>query len=327
MVDRFILMLAIGIGVMAAPGASSGSLAQSVAIAGYISAIAGRTTECHILRGRRQIPMRYWIDLLMSDQVVAKGTCQVEIMTRDGPRRWVVMGSNSPTVMTTRAQRQALMPKGVEAIGLALNHWNDELLPPIEPPPVPQGKQGKPRVAALKAPASKASAPKTSAPKAAPPPLALPLLSGPVRQKFVAGQRSFNLAWIGGKSPFTLSLGGPGEAAAQVFHTGEDRVVLSTVMPAMGAYEVRLTDAAGASAQGGFDVVAAAPTVTQGPDLAQVPTGIGRILSAMRLAPEEGGAWRMEAHARLLDVARDDYAAALVAGQLAAGKPLPVVSP
>jgi hypothetical protein len=310
-IRRFVMALAIGTTALGA-AAVTGARARTVTIAGYVSAIDGPSADCRIVRGRRETPARYWQDLLLGDQIMARGECRIEIMPRDGPRRWTVMESNSPTEMSMRAERSVPLPPALEAVGLALNKWNDDLAEPRTvglPRKSDNRRNGMVQPVALRA--------------NVPPPLAMPLLSGPVRQRLVAAQRRFNLGWVGGKPPFTVELAiVGGDAPPSVFVVGEERVVSSVIAPQPGIYEVRVSDASAASVSARFEVVPVAPAIDEH-DLAELPPGIARTMSGARLSNMDGGVWRLEAQVRLADEGRDNYAAALMAGRLLAGKDLP----
>lgn len=317
---RVVLVAVLAGGLAANGGAASGP----PPIAGYVASVDGRTTACVIQRGRKDLPARYWTDLLIGDQVIARGDCRVELMPQDGPRRWTVFASNSPASMTARAKRQTPLPAMVERMGLALSRWNDDLQPPVPPkaPPLKKGAKPPPKPAAAAPPP--------------PPPLAVALLTGPVRQQLFAAARRFNLAWTGGKPPFTVTVRPQGAIIAPLpgavpdpagappwtFQAGEERVVSSVIAPLPGTYDVRIQDAAGAEVTGTFEAVETPPIIDLH-DVETLPPGIARVLAAARLANMDGGAWRLEAHTRLTDLGRDDYAAALMARQLLLGRDVP----
>jgi hypothetical protein len=283
-------------------------------IAGYISAVSGPASDCLIGRGRETFRARFWADLRVGDRVIAKGSCEIEIMPGDGPRRWLVMESNSPTEMIEPARRQTALPAGLGPLSLALDEWNEALQPP-PPAPVPKPRHGRHR--------RPARVPEPTAARPAPPPrLAIPLLSIPPMQRFVQGPRRFNLAWAGGRPPFTVTLSGPDGTPPVVFTIGAERVVSSLIGPGTGLCDVLISDAAGATAAGRFLVVDTPPALDRH-DLATLPPEIASVVAAARLANMAGGAWRLEAHARLADLGRVDYAAALMSDRLRDGMDVP----
>jgi len=233
------------------------------------------------------------------------------------------MATNSPTELITRARRSVPLPKELDPIGAALTRWNDDLQPPLEPPvkkPVP--RKGKARVVP--------PVQQVAAKPPAPPPLAMPLLTGAVQQRLMAVPRRFNHAFLGGKPPFTVTLalaegqhaGTPEVPSTWTFQVGDERVVSSIIDPATGLYDLRVTDAAGATVQARIAFVAAQPSIDTH-DLEDLPRGIARVVAGARLANMDGGVWRMEAETRLADEGRDNYAAALMAARLLAGNSLP----
>ena len=281
------------------------------------------SADCLVARGKKPTIARYWEDLLVGDSLIAKGDCRMEIMPRDGPRRWTIMATNSPTEITARAQRSGPLPKELEPIGVLLNAWNDALQPPEPPPPkkIWIRKAGGRAVAVMQPVTLKA---------AAPPPLAMPLLSGPVRQRLVAEPRHFNLAWIGGKQPFSITVTGPEEGAPDgppwVFQIGEERLVSSTITLECVGLVRGACHRCCAGASGGW--------LVRGGDNAAGRRYARSGQSSWRHWPRAHAGARLanrdrrhvaalEAHARLADEGRDNYAAALMAGQLAAGKDLP----
>ena len=162
-------------------------------------------------------------------------------MPRDGPRRWTVMATNSPTTMTTRAQRVVPLPKELEPIGLALSKWKDALQPPQPPPPRKFWVSKGGRSVAVFQPVEVKPAP--------PPPLAMQLLVGPVPRRMVAVTRRFNLGWIGVKPPFTVEVTGPEDPLGPPWvFSGSARNGSFSVHHHAGAEELMrcvVTDAAG----------------------------------------------------------------------------------
>jgi len=66
-------LMILAIAAAAASAQAMEPHARAMPIAGYVSAIDGRSKECLIARGRKEFPARFWEDLLVGDQVIAKG--------------------------------------------------------------------------------------------------------------------------------------------------------------------------------------------------------------------------------------------------------------
>jgi hypothetical protein len=288
------LALAVGASCLATTAEAQG------VVAGYVSAIGGVSSECLILRGGEQMPARYWAEVRDGDVMIVLGQGFIEITQDDAahPRR--VTHQNSPMRITAGTHRGVLLQvldEISEGIKQALTEWSDS------------------EVVEAKIQEAGASVA-----------LALPLLAQPVDHRVVAGTRRFSLAWVGGRPPFRVLLAGPGGTNVLDMQAGEERLVSSPMRLGEGAYEARVTDAAGQTVIGAFAATSIRPAVDEH-GLAGLPPGIARPLAAARLSDAAQGAWRLEAYERLAEAGRDNRAARMMADRLAHGLPLSELTP
>jgi len=129
-------------------------------------------------------------------------------------------------------------------------------------------------------------------------PLSMPLVATSIRQSVVGGSRQFHLAWIGGQPPFQLQITGMLGALNVAWQPIAARAVVAVVDLKEGPYEIRLTDAAGQSVLGGFDVVAQAPVVPE-QSVDKLRADLRNAVLSAQLAAIDDGTWKLEAYQRL----------------------------
>jgi len=129
-------------------------------------------------------------------------------------------------------------------------------------------------------------------------PLQIPLIP-PAGTSVASGQRPFSVIWLGGTPPFKLSL----TAAAGGRSVLESNEVMDRELPtkvltlSIGAYALRLTDAAGQEIERPLDVVPedAIPLAPPDPALTGVPSAWLVTARAGWLAQQGQGRWLLEA--------------------------------
>jgi hypothetical protein len=282
-----VIALLFAAGAAAIPATAD---AQGV-VSGYVSEIGGASGDCLIVRGSETIPVQYWTEIRVGDQVSVRGPGFVAIAVGDDASPLLVTRQNSPLRIAALARRGMLL-QGLDWARQALTDWSDSEVVEAKTRGVENAGQ-----------------------------LDLPLLAGSTPARIVAGERRFSLAWVGGTPPFRVTLIGPSGASVLDLAAAEERRVSATLRLAEGDYEAQVTDRAGLKVIGAFEATATAPGVDTS-DLATLPPGMARLLAAARLSELEDGAWRLEAFLRLAEATRNDRVARMMADRLSRGLPL-----
>ena len=129
-------------------------------------------------------------------------------------------------------------------------------------------------------------------------PLEIPLIP-PAGASVAAGQRPFSAIWLGGTPPFKLSLTAAAGSRSVVESNGimERELSPKVVALSIGAYTVRLSDAAGQEIERPLSVVPKddIPLAPQDPAIANVPSAWMVTARADWLAQQGQGRWLLEA--------------------------------
>jgi len=145
-------------------------------------------------------------------------------------------------------------------------------------------------------------------------PIEVPILAG--APALAAGERDLPLAWVGGCTPFEVSLlTADGRTLYRESVAGR-QVRLDDVPLAVGRYEIVIADASGLNFRGSVDAVTAAPALPG--DIAGDSSPLGVVAGAVWLAQQESGRWRFESFERLRPLIRagDPLAGAIGDGVL-----------
>ncbi len=145
-------------------------------------------------------------------------------------------------------------------------------------------------------------------------PIVVPMLAG--QPAIAAGVRDLPLTWIGGCTPFTVSLRAADGRTLYRESVEGRQVRLDDVALVAGRYEVLVEDASGLSFRGGVEAVSAAPALPA--DLAADTSPLGIVAGAVWLASQDAGRWRFDSFERLRPLIRagDPLAGAIGDGVL-----------
>jgi hypothetical protein len=142
----------------------------------------------------------------------------------------------------------------------------------------------------------------------------VPILAG--QPAIVAGERDLPLAWVGGCTPFTVSVLGADGTVLHRSSVDARRVRLDRVQLATGRYEILVEDADGLAFRARLEAMPAAPAMP--PEIAEDLSPLGVVAGAIWLAEQDGGRWRFDSFERLRPMIRagDPLAGAIGDGVL-----------
>jgi len=131
-------------------------------------------------------------------------------------------------------------------------------------------------------------------------PIQVPILAG--SSAIVAGQRDLPLAWLGGCTPFTVSLHNADGSIVSMESVRGRQTRLDDLPLVVGHYSVVIADATGLQFRGSIEAVSSAPELPR--DIAHDQSPLGVIAGALWLAAQENGRWRFDSFERLRPLIR-----------------------
>lgn len=128
----------------------------------------------------------------------------------------------------------------------------------------------------------------------------VPILAG--QPAIAAGVRDLPLTWVGGCTPFTVTLQAA-DGRTLYRETVEGRQVrLDDVNLAVGRYSIVVAGATGLEFRGAVEAVPAVPTLPA--ELVGDTSSLGIVAGAVWLAQQDGGRWRFDSFERLRPLIR-----------------------
>lgn len=142
----------------------------------------------------------------------------------------------------------------------------------------------------------------------------VPILTG--KPAIAAGTRDLPLTWIGGCTPFAVSL--QNDAGRMLYRESVEgrQVRLDDVPLKPGSYIITVADSTGLSFRGTVEAMPAAPTLPA--ELASDASPLGVVAGAVWLSEQDNGRWRFDSFERLRPLIRagDPLAGAIGDGVL-----------